>query len=183
MDRGEFVPVRSLVPDIVEDLPYATDDNFTGTAFYTFHTAWLRRGTAEKLARAQAMLKERGFRLKVWDAFRPLSAQFKMWEACPDDDYVADPTKGGCSKHNRGCAVDVTLLTLAGEEAELPTAFDDFSGAARRDCPGWSEAARTNSLLLEEVMTACGFTPYMGEWWHYNDADLYPLERDFVPKD
>lgn len=182
MVSEEFVAVRSLIPDLVEDLRYATADNFTGQAIYTFHTAWLRRGTAEKLARAQELLKGRGFRLRLWDAFRPLEAQFKMWEACPDDDYVADPTHGGCSKHNRGSAVDVTLLTLAGEEVEMPTGFDDFSGAARRDAP-CSEAAHAHSVLLEEVMTECGFVPYAGEWWHFNDSDLYPLERDFLPEE
>lgn len=182
MVETEFVAVRALIPDIVEDLRYACDGNFTGQTIYTFRTAWLRRGTAEKLARAQAMLKERGFRLKIWDAFRPLEAQYKMWEVCPDDDYVADPTRGGCSKHNRGCAVDVTLLTLDGEEAEMPTGFDDFTGAARRDADCPSAAARAHSELLEAVMTACGFVPYVGEWWHFNDSELYPLEREFLPE-
>lgn len=179
----EFVPVRALIPDIVEDLRYATADNFTGEAFYSFRTAWLRRGTAEKLARAQALLRERGFRLKIWDAYRPLEAQFKMWAVCPNDDYVANPTNGGCSKHNRGSAVDVTLLALDGEETEMPTGFDDFTGAARRDAPCASAAARAHSMLLEEVMTACGFVPYTGEWWHFNDSELYPLERTFLPEE
>lgn len=183
MDAAQFVPAAALIPDLVVDLRYATDDNFTGRAIYSFRTAWLRRGTAEKLARAQALLKRRGLRLKLWDAFRPLEAQFRMWEVCPDDDYVADPTRGGCSKHNRGSAVDVTLLTAAGAEVKMPTGFDDFTGAARRDAPCSDPEAGANSALLEEVMTACGFASYVGEWWHFVDTDPYPLERDFVPED
>lgn len=181
MDKMEFVAVADLIPDVVEELPYATEDNFTGHKIYNFHRAWLRRGTAEKLALAQQKLKERGYRMKVWDAFRPLEAQFKMWEVCPNDDYVADPTRGGCSKHNRGMAVDVTLLTLDGVEVPMPTVFDDFTGAAHREAEGIAPQARANSQLLEEVMVSCGFRPYVGEWWHYNDCDDYPLDRDFCP--
>ena len=106
-----------------------------------------------------------------------------MWEVCPDDDYVADPTRGGCSNHNRGSAVDVTLVTLAGQPVTMPTEFDDFTGAARRDAPCPDPAAQANSALLERVMTECGFQPYVGEWWHYADRDPYPLERDFCPLD
>lgn len=182
MEKECFVAVSQLIPDVVEDLRYATADNFTGEVIYSFHTAWLRRGTAEKLALAQEKLKALGYRLKVWDAFRPLEAQFKMWEVCPNDDYVADPVHGGCSKHNRGSAVDVTLLTLAGEEVPMPTEFDDFTGAARRDAPDTDPEAWANSQLLEQVMVDCGFRPYIGEWWHYNDCDSYPLEQGFCPE-
>ena len=183
MDQASFVEVAQLIPDIEEDLRYATAENFTGAVIYSFRRAWLRRGTAEKLARAQARLKELGYRLKLWDAFRPLEAQYRMWEVCPDDDYVADPTRGGCSNHNRGSAVDVTLVTLAGQPVTMPTEFDDFTGAARRDAPCPDPAAQANSALLERVMTECGFQPYVGEWWHYADRDPYPLERDFCPLD
>lgn len=183
MGAADFVPAAQLAHGIVEDLRYARPDNFTGRTLYSFRRAWLRRGTAEKLARAQALLEAQGFRLKLWDAFRPLPVQFLMWELCPDSDYVADPTRGGCSRHNRGSAVDVTLVALDGAEVEMPTGFDDFTGAARRDAPCPSAAARAHSALLERAMTACGFVPYEGEWWHFNDADLYPLERDFTPED
>lgn len=181
MDAADFVPAAELVPGLVEDLRYAEKENFMGQAVYGFRRAWLRRGTAEKLAKAQEMLRPLGFGLKLWDAFRPLEAQYKMWAAFPHDEYVADPTRGGCSKHNRGCAVDVTLVTLAGEDVEMPTAFDDFSGAARRDAPCPSASARAHSALLERVMTESGFRAYDGEWWHFNDTRLYPLELDFRP--
>lgn len=181
MDAADFVPAAELVPGLVEDLRYAVAENFMGQAVYDFRRAWLRRGTAEKLALAQEKLRPLGYGLKIWDAFRPLEAQYKMWEVFPHDEYVADPTHGGCSKHNRGCAVDVTLVTLTGEDVEMPTGFDDFSGAARRDAPCSSTAARAHSALLEEAMTASGFRAYVGEWWHFNDTELYPLELDFRP--
>lgn len=181
MERGDFVLAAELVSGLVEDLRYAGAENFMGQAVYDFRRAWLRRGTAEKLALAQEKLRPLGYRLKVWDAFRPLETQYKMWAVFPHDEYVADPTHGGCSKHNRGCAVDVTLVTLEGEDVEMPTGFDDFSGAARRDAHCSSAAACVHSALLEETMTASGFQAYKGEWWHFNDTELYPLERDFNP--
>ena len=181
MRKDDLVAVAELIPDLIEDLRYATAENFTGAVLYSFRRAWLRRGTAEKLARAQAQLRKQGFRLKLWDAFRPLKAQYRMWEVCPNDDYVADPTRGGCSNHNRGSAVDVTLVALDGAPVAMPSDFDDFSGAARRDTPCNDPAARSNSRLLERVMSECGFQPYIGEWWHYADQDSYPLERDFCP--
>ena len=98
LDPSALVPVADYAPTVYVDLKYAGTDNFMGQAVYDFHEPMLRRGTALRLARAQELLLAQGYSLKIWDAWRPLSAQFKMWQVCPDDDYVADPTHGGSSK-------------------------------------------------------------------------------------
>lgn len=179
---GEFVRVTDYVPGIAVDLRYAAADNFTGQAIYAFRDAWLRYGTVKKLAAAQSALAERGYGLKIWDAFRPPAAQFVMWEICPDDDYVADPNRG-FSNHSRGNTVDVTLTVPDGEDPAMPTQFDDFSGRADRDYSDVEDAAAVaNALLLEQVMSDAGFQPYSGEWWHFVDSDAYDVEETFVPE-
>ena len=177
-----FVRVRDVIPDILVELPYATPDNFMGRAVYGFTDAWLRQGTANKLAKVQAVLRAQGLGLKIWDAFRPPAAQFVMWEVLPDDDFVADPHKG-FSNHSRGNTVDVTLVTAEGEELPMPTAFDDFSPRANRDYSGLDGERAENVRLLERMMEEAGFKPYFGEWWHFADRDVYPVEREFVPTD
>ncbi len=179
-DKRDFVALPAWVPEIRADLRYATADNFLGRPVYGFRTPWLRRGTADKLAGVQRELAGAGLGLLVWDAFRPAAAQFALWELMPDDDYVADPRKG-FSNHTRGNTVDVTLVYADGTPVEMPTAFDDFTGAARRDFP-WSPGdAAAACRLLEGAMVRGGFAPYIGEWWHFVDRETYPVETDFDP--
>lgn len=175
LEKSGLAPVAALAPTVYVDLKYAAADNFMGRAVYDFDTAYLRRGTALRLARAQELLLAQGFSLKIWDAWRPMSAQFAMWAVCPNDDYVADPTHGGSSKHNRGSAVDVTLVTAAGAELPMPTAFDDFEAGPDRNYDKYPPEAAANARLLEAAMTAAGFVPYFNEWWHFNDCDPYPV--------
>lgn len=179
---AEFVRVRDKIPDIFVELPYATADNFMGRAVYDFTEAWLRQGTVNRLAAAQESLRRRGLGLKIWDAFRPPAAQFVMWETLPDDNFVANPHKG-FSNHSRGNAVDVTLVTAEGTELPMPTAFDDFSPRAGRDYTGLEDERAENARLLERTMEETGFQPYFGEWWHFADQDVYPVELEFVPVD
>lgn len=174
-DPAALVRVRDLIPHIYVDLKYSGDDNFMGRAVYDFDDAWLRYGTALRLAEAQSILAHQGYSLKIWDAFRPLSVQFKMWEVYPVSGYVANPTNGGSSKHNRGSAVDVTLVAEDGSELPMPTAFDDFAAVPDRDYAKYPAAAAANAIRLEQAMAAAGFLPYEGEWWHYNDRDPYPV--------
>jgi len=176
----EFVLVEAWLPSVRTDLRYATENNFTGQIIYTFDKAWLRYGTVQKLAKAQEKLSEMGYSLLIWDAFRPIEAQWKLWEVFPDPVYVANP-QNGFSSHSRGNTVDVTLVTLEGEVVEMPTEFDDFSLLADRDYSDVSEEAAQNAILLETIMTECGFKPYSGEWWHFSDVDTYPVEESFVP--
>lgn len=180
-DDDEFVCVTDYIADIRVELKYATADNFTGEKIYDFDKAYLRYGTVKKLIDAQDRLKESGFCLKIWDAFRPVSAQFKLWEICPDPTYVADPNKK-FSSHSRGNTVDVTLVRLEGAEAVMPTDFDDFTSLADRDYSDIEDkTAKKNALLLENIMEECGFKPYSGEWWHFSDTTEYEVSEDFAP--
>ncbi len=175
-----FVKVTDYIPDIVVDLKYATTDNFTEIKIYDFTDAYLRYGTVEKLMDIQESLKEDGYLLKIWDAFRPVSAQFVLWEAYPDPTFVANPNTGG-SSHSKGNTIDVTLVDLDGDYVEMPTGFDDFSAYANRDYSDNTEEAAANALLLEDTMIEHGFEPYFGEWWHYSDSAGYNIEREFDP--
>lgn len=177
----EFVCVTNYISDIRVELKYAAADNFTGERIYDFDKAYLRYGTVKKLLQAQQKLRERGFCLKIWDAFRPVSAQFKLWEICPDPKYVSNPNKK-YSSHSRGNTVDVTLVDSHGNEAVMPTGFDDFTALADRDYADIkNQTARENALLLESIMQECGFKPYSGEWWHFSDTDEYDVSKDFTP--
>lgn len=175
-EYGGLVEVRHLDSTIVVDLAYAGADNFTGQVLYQVEVCLLRRDTAEKLAAANAEFARDGYRLKVWDAYRPRGVQKIMWELEPNGVYVADPAVG--SNHNRGAAVDVTLVDDQGRELLMPTGFDVFTEEASRDYPGISEEARRNMEYLTEVMVKNGFTPIRSEWWHFNDKDV--RQYDFL---
>lgn len=176
-----FVRVLDYVPNARQDLRYATADNFTGQVIYDFQDAYLRYGTVCKLAEAARELEEMGLGILIWDAFRPVSAQARMFEAYPDPAYVSKPGVGR-QNHCRGLAIDLTLYDLeSGEPLAMPTGFDDFSGLADRDYSDISGEAAANAKLLEEVLERHGFRGYRGEWWHFNDTDEYPIEEDFDP--
>ena len=180
LSDSSFVPVTDYIPEMLVELKYASQDNFTGQTIYEFEDAFARFGTVKKLVEVQESLHEVGLGLKIWDAFRPAAAQFRLWEVCPDDTYVADPRKG-YSNHSRGNAVDVTLVDLEGREVEMPTQFDDFSGKADRNYADCTETAADNARLLQDVMQQHGFVPYFGEWWHFADEEKYPVEEVFEP--
>lgn len=178
--ESDFVRVLDYIPDICVDLKYARTDNFTGQRIYAFEDVYLRYGTVMKLKAVHEELAGQGLQLKIWDGFRPVSAQFALWEICPDDTYVADPNKG-FSNHSRGFAVDVTLLDAAGREMEMPSDFDDFSARADRDYSDCTPEAAKNARLLETAMEKHGFSGYIGEWWHFNDTQRYDVETCFDP--
>ena len=175
-----FVAVTDYIPDIRVALKYASEDNFTGQVIYEFSTVYLRYGTVVKLAAVQEDLRQLGWGLKIWDGFRPVAAQHKLWEVCPDSRYVANP-KTGFSSHSRGNTVDVTLVDLEGRELPMPTGFDDFSAKADRDYSDCTREAADNALILEALMEKHGFIGYKAEWWHYTDAEEYPVEELFQP--
>lgn len=179
-ENEAFVVVTDYIPNIRVELKYAAQDNFTGQVIYDFQDAFLRYGTVKKLMAVQETLGEIGLGLKIWDGFRPVAAQFKLWEVCPDPAYVANPEKG-YSNHSRGNTVDVTLVDKDGREIEMPTGFDDFSALADRDYSDCPETAAQNALLLQNMMEAYGFRGYFGEWWHFADEDTYPVEETFEP--
>lgn len=177
---ADFVRVKDYIPDIFVELRYATDNNFTGQQIYEFHDLWLRYGTAKKLLTVQEELKKQDLYLKIWDGFRPPAAQFKLWEVYPDSTYVSNPNKG-FSSHSRGNTVDLTMVYADGSEVQMPTGFDDFSTQADRDYSDCTDDAAANALILEEAMSAAGFKPYKGEWWHFTDRQSYPVEKSFEP--
>ncbi len=170
-----LVDIRTVNPKIVLDIKYATEDNFVGCSIYSQAKAFLRSEVAAKLDKVQRTLELEGLGLKIWDAYRPHSVQRTLWSIVPDERYVADPEKG--SSHNRGAAVDVTLVNSTGEELEMPTKFDDFSVKAHRSFVDMSSEALKNREILASVMIAHGFTPLETEWWHFNDeaCATYPL--------
>lgn len=131
-EDDEYVLVNKYIPDIYVELMYATDNNFTGVRIYDFTDAYLRYGTVKKLANVQKELKEQGYSLKIWDAYRPFEAQQKLWEVYPDPNYVANPANG-MKKHNIGGTVDITMVAADGSVISMPTEFDDFSLKADRD--------------------------------------------------
>ena len=177
-----LVRVADHIPNIRQNLLYATDRNFTGQQIYDFADAYLRYGTVKKLKAVCGELKKQNLGILIWDGFRPLAAQEKLWEICPDPAYVSHPVTGTRS-HCRGSAVDLTLVDLTtGQELTMPTGFDDFSKLADRDYSDCPPEAAKNARLLEDVMTQCGFKPYNAEWWHYSDTDEYPVDADFVPE-
>lgn len=173
---ADLVDVQKEISGIVLDIRYATTNNFTGQQLYPFSKCYLRRASAEKLRAAQAEFATMGFGLKIFDGYRPLSVQWKMWEVYPHAGYVADPRKG--SRHNRGAAVDVTLIRLSnGTELPMPTAYDDFTERAHRNFKDLPEEVIRNRDLLESVMTKHGFVGLPTEWWHFDDKDWrnYPI--------
>lgn len=177
----ELVRVAEYIPNIRQNLLYATQENFTGQQIYDFADAYLRYGTVKKLKAVCAELEKQGLGILIWDGFRPLSAQEKLWEICPDPAYVSHPMTGSRS-HCRGSAIDLTLVELeTGIPLEMPTDFDDFSKLADRDYSDCSDTAAENAGLLENVMAKWGFKPYSAEWWHFSDTEEYPVEESFCP--
>jgi D-alanyl-D-alanine dipeptidase len=157
------------------DMPYARTNNFTGHRLYWEGRCFLRPETAQKLVAADEELKSAGLTLKVFDCYRPLSVQRRMWAIVPDERYVANPDKG--SRHNRGAAVDVSLVRLSdGVEVWMPTLHDDFSERAHRDYMNLPPEPLENRKKLEEVMTRHGFIGLPTEWWHFDDSDWQKYE-------
>ncbi|HEX2525247.1 MAG TPA: D-alanyl-D-alanine dipeptidase [Geminicoccus sp.] len=171
IDRPEF--------DVAIDLRYATERNFTGEPVYARALPFLHRHAADALARAIALARPLGLRLKLLDLYRPPEAQWKLWHHTPDPEFIAVPWRG--SPHGRGVAVDLTLLDGQGEELDMGTDFDAFTPRSHHGDTAVSVDAQRNRLLLLGLMTAAGFDFYRNEWWHYQLFDArarYPLIAD-----
>lgn len=161
-----LVDVSLLEPAIVHDVKYATDDNFTGETLYPSSRCLLREPVARRLVRAHHLLRQRDLGLKVYDCYRPLSVQRKMWALVPDEDFVANPATG--SRHNRGASVDVGLVDSRGVELPMPSAYDEFSDRSRLDYPAASTEQTLNRQVLQTAMRQAGFLPLDTEWWHFD---------------
>ena len=179
----DLVPMDTVKPAALPEVRYATRYNFTGAQLYPFARLWLHRDTARALSRAQARLSGRGLGLKIFDAYRPLSVQQRMWNLIRDERYVSNPAKNR-GRHTRGTAVDVTLVDKSGAELDLPTGFDDFTDRAHADYAGASALEKRNRALLAEAMSEAGFIPYPFEWWHFDlkGWEKYPV-LDISPRE
>ena len=181
-EHGEFresdlVELVTLDPTIKLDIRYATTQNFLGTPLYSQARAFLQRPAAEALVRASHALKGQGYGLLVHDAYRPWYVTKLFWDATPPDKhrFVADPAQG--SRHNRGCAIDLSLYDLkTGKAVEMPSLYDEMSERAYPGYAGGSDGQRARRDLLRRYMEAEGFTVYEYEWWHfdYRDWHSYP---------
>ncbi len=173
--RAGLVNVKTINPNILVDLRYAGSNNFTGKKIYRTNVCYLKKTTALKLAAVQKELEKKGLGLKIWDGYRSPATQKNFWRLVPDPRYVAPPAQG--SRHTRGCSVDVTLVTSAGNELPMPTDFDDFSEKAHQNFMQLPAATINNRELLTQVMKKNGFIPATYEWWHFDDSDWksYPL--------
>src|SRR5690348_11418995 len=167
--KPNLLELVKLDPTIKLDIRYATSNNFLGTPLYTEARAFLQRPAAEALLRAHHELKASGYGLILHDGYRPWYVTKIFWDATPDDKkiFVADPAKG--SRHNRGCAIDLSLYDLAtGKEVEMPSGYDEMTERAYPDYAGGPSAPRARRALLRRVMQKQGFTVYATEWWHFD---------------
>lgn len=176
--KPELVELVKLDPTIKLDIRYAGANNFLGTPLYTQARAFLERPAAEALVRAHRELKEHGYGLIIHDGYRPWYVTEIFWKATPDDKklFVANPAQG--SRHNRGCAVDLSLYDLkTGKEVEMPSGYDEMTERAYAEYSGGSPAQRARRSLLRQVMENQGFVVNPDEWWHfdYKDWKLYPI--------
>lgn len=161
-----FVNLKDYSQDFVYDMKYATEDNFLKAKVYDCAECFLRYKTVKALIFANQRLMKKGFKIKVFDCYRPLDIQKKMWAIVPNPKYVANPSKG--SIHNRGGAVDITLVGLDGKELDMGTAFDYFGVEASHNYPNFSKEIKNNRKLLRKNMEKECFNSFDSEWWHYN---------------
>jgi zinc D-Ala-D-Ala dipeptidase len=163
----QLADIKAQVPGIILDLRYAGKNNFMQQQLYpAITTTYLRKPAADSLTVIQKELNKSGLGLKIFDAYRPYAVTEKMWEPVQDDRYAADPKKG--SSHNRGVAVDLTIINLTTkEELDMGTGFDNFSDTAHHAFTNLPEAVLQNRLLLKNIMEEHGFKALDTEWWHY----------------
>ena len=161
-----LIEVSKLNPNIILDIRYATKDNFLKEIVYPEARCFLRYKAAVKLDSIQKELETIGLGLKIFDGYRPLSVQKKMWAVFPDDRYVANPKTG--SRHNRGAAVDLTLVDSLGKDLQMPTEYDSFSEEAHHAFISKDKTIMRNRWILKTIVEKYGFTALKTEWWHYD---------------
>jgi D-alanyl-D-alanine dipeptidase len=182
----ELINLETFVPGLVLDIRYATTNNFVGEKIYNLARAYSRKPVAIALKKIQADLKLQGLGIKIFDAYRPYKATVKFYEVYRDTTYVASPYRG--SRHNRGCALDLTIIDLkTGQELKMPTGYDSFKKEAWPSTPVSDPEARKNRALLINAMEKHGFKVNSSEWWHFDfigwqkfevlDIDFEELEK------
>lgn len=171
----QLIDITGINKNIILDIKYATKDNFLKEAVYPQARCYLVEEAALKIDSIQSELEQHGLGLKIFDGYRPFSVTKKMWEILPDDRYVANPKNG--SRHNRGAAVDLTLVDSTGTELEMPTKFDDFTEKAAHAYEDLPEQVIKNRRRLKDIMEEYGFSAIKSEWWHYDlkNYQKYPI--------
>jgi len=177
-EPNEFVDIKSVDKTIVIDLRYASSNNVAHRPLYPPGTPGLvRASVAKRLVIAQEYLRKKGYGLKVWDAYRPQSAQEQLWRLTQNRSFVADP-KEGRGMHVRGAAIDATLVDAEGRDVPMPTDFDSFTEAALLEYKGRDPIVRANLKLLQKAMAHGGFYGLRTEWWHFCAPDW----KEFSPE-
>ena len=169
----DLVNLRSSCPQLIIDMPYAKTDNFIKKQVYSKPHAYLLAAAASGLQGVIQSLENKGFKLVLWDAYRPFSVQEIFWQNCPDENFLSQPVRSGGkltsgSNHSKGAAVDVTLADSAGDYLDMPSGFDEFSERAHSHLKLASAKQRDHALILKEAMENNGFKGIKYEWWHFN---------------
>jgi D-alanyl-D-alanine dipeptidase len=172
-----FVNLKEYSTDFVYDMKYATEANFLKSKVYDCAECYLRLKTVKALIKANSKFMKLGYKIKLYDCYRPLDVQKKMWSIVSNPSYVANPSKG--SIHNRGGAVDITLVDGNGKELNMGTAFDFFGPEASHDYKNFPEEILQNRALFKKIMISSKFQSFDSEWWHYNlkNAKLDPISN------
>jgi len=165
--ENKLVDIKKAIPSIVLDIRYATKDNFMQRVMYPKARALARQPVVNQLKKIQASLKTKGYGLKIYDAYRPYAITMAFYQQASDKQFVAHPKSG--SRHNRGCAIDLSIINLkTKKELEMPTGYDSFSAAAAPDYKEVTPLARKNREMLIKVMESHGFKVMYNEWWHFD---------------
>ena len=173
----DLVELVKIDPTIRLDIRYATSNNFLGRPVYDQARAFLQRPAAEALARANRALRRQGYGIVIFDGYRPWSVTKVFWDSTPEDkkQFVADPSQG--SRHNRGCAVDLSIFNLKTKEiVTMPSAYDEMSERSHINYQGGTDEQRRLRDMLRAAMEAEGFAVYEPEWWHYDYKDWRQYE-------
>lgn len=166
IEDSTFVNLKDYSSDFIYNMKYATEDNFLKTKVYDCEACYLRYKTVKALIKANEKFIKKGYKIMLFDCYRPLDIQKKMWQIVSNPNYVADPKKG--SVHNRGGAVDISLVDSTGIAINMGTPFDFFGIEASHDYENLPEEVKENRRLLRKIMTRSGFRIFESEWWHYN---------------
>jgi len=174
----ELVKINQKKLDIFIDLRYSTNNNFTNKKIYLGKNCFLHKTAYEHLILAIEIAKKMSFKIKIFDAYRPVHVQKKLWDYLPDPTFIVPPNKG--SPHSRGVAVDLTLTNLKGEELDMGTGFDEFSRLSFHGCKDISKEAYSNRTMLLGIMTDAGWDFFRNEWWHYQlfNSKSFPIILD-----
>lgn len=165
--NNELIDIKKAIPSIVLDIRYATKNNFMQQVMYKQARAFARKPVVEQLKKIQSILKKKGYGLKIFDAYRPYEITLAFWEKASDKNFVANPAKG--SKHNRGCAVDLTIIDLkTGKDVPMPTPYDSFEAAAAPHYDKLPAEIIANRDFLIATMQSNGFKVIYNEWWHFD---------------